>query len=326
MSGLPAYIGHDTKRFPQPLHNGVYQGKVEYTADPLNIGRLKVRVPGIHPLDKGKVASTALPWALPCFMPGSFVVPEVGDTVMVSFNQGDISSPVYFGVVYGVLEEEDVRGRLAALDDPAPIHRESSVASVGSPSTPAANNDLTYHQAVGNDSPEESFMRRTSSEPLVRVYAKSTRGHTVFADDEAEKETFRIIDRFGQILSFDCPVKEEENKGNKSRRGSGEALAGTQLPLEKAVDGETLVTLMDSLRQFLQFTANNDGESTIELKGFGGRLLIEQKDNRLTLTALKGDDESDERSKLVFDQNVKIESEDGAVIEMKDGDITLSAK
>lgn len=84
------------------------RAKVEDTNDPLNIGRIKVRIYGFH----DELPVEDLPWAEPCFLLGGdkdygiFAVPKVGSTVWVSFEmddklQPDPNCPVWIGTWYG---------------------------------------------------------------------------------------------------------------------------------------------------------------------------------------------------------------------------------
>jgi hypothetical protein len=233
---LPVTVGQIKRRIGSSVSDGLYEGKVAYTADPLNIGRIKVRIPlkndltGIELKDTeystGAAPVSSLPWAWPCAMPGTFVVPEVGDTVIVGFRQGDPEYPIYLGVVYGVLSEQEVRGadpsqegipdkEDLSTDDNFLSDRIAALSSQEASST----NDLAYYKAKGNDAPPESWDLRATAEPLVRVFASTTRGHSIYAVDEAQKEELTIVDRLGQGLHFLCPVKSTKNRGNLSRRG-----------------------------------------------------------------------------------------------------------
>jgi uncharacterized protein involved in type VI secretion and phage assembly len=80
---------------------GKYEGVVTRTDDPLEIGRLRARVPAVlgEDVESG--------WAIPC-MPfgggknrGFLAVPEVGDTVWVEFAAGDPTRPIWNGVFWG---------------------------------------------------------------------------------------------------------------------------------------------------------------------------------------------------------------------------------
>ena len=78
---------------------GWYPGEVASVADPNGQGRIKVRVPMLQ-MDK---ANDVIPnYAYPMFGPftpgpdmGSYNVPRVGDSVWVSFRNGNPSNPMY---------------------------------------------------------------------------------------------------------------------------------------------------------------------------------------------------------------------------------------
>jgi hypothetical protein len=70
---------------------GVYRGIVTDKLDPLNKGRLKLRVPQV-------LAEETTGWAWPSYQPGVInVLPEVGSGVFVMFEGGDPSFPVWLG-------------------------------------------------------------------------------------------------------------------------------------------------------------------------------------------------------------------------------------
>lgn len=79
---------------------GNYRGLVEDNNDPLQYGRVRVRV---YPLYRG-IEAVSLPWAVPAMGLfdgagngiGSFAIPRVGSYVFVFFEAGDVYQPVYF--------------------------------------------------------------------------------------------------------------------------------------------------------------------------------------------------------------------------------------
>lgn len=84
-----------------------YGGTVEAVADPLKLGRVKVRVPHVYGVVQGRisgyVATNDLPWALPAGLPaggraasGGFShLPAVGDHVFVRFLDGEPEKPIW---------------------------------------------------------------------------------------------------------------------------------------------------------------------------------------------------------------------------------------
>lgn len=82
-------------------YDGIYRGKVLSTADPNQVGRIKVQVLGVFGDD---MKAADLPWAVPA-QPifcgsgsgfGQWAVPEVGSYVFVFFECNDVYQPVYF--------------------------------------------------------------------------------------------------------------------------------------------------------------------------------------------------------------------------------------
>ena len=73
---------------------GPYRGTVEDNADPLNQMRIRVRVPAVL----GDIVSA---WVLPCVPPGFSSVPDIGSTVWIEFEGGDMENPVWIGTLGG---------------------------------------------------------------------------------------------------------------------------------------------------------------------------------------------------------------------------------
>ena len=78
---------------------GKYRGAVANNVDPLQRGRLQVRVPAVH-------GGNTLAWALPSVPfagdgEGFFFLPEVGTGIWVEFEAGDIDSPIWSGCFWG---------------------------------------------------------------------------------------------------------------------------------------------------------------------------------------------------------------------------------
>lgn len=78
---------------------GKYRGSVTDNQDPDGRGRLKLQVPSL-------LGDQATDWALPCFpfggtdQVGAYLVPELGATVWVEFEQGDLSYPIWVGTYW----------------------------------------------------------------------------------------------------------------------------------------------------------------------------------------------------------------------------------
>lgn len=93
---------------------GKYEGYVTDVNDPLEIGRIRARVPEIFGVE------TESGWALPCAPfgggkdRGMLFLPEVGDTVWIEFAAGDISRPIWAGGFWGAPESAGQQNDLAS--------------------------------------------------------------------------------------------------------------------------------------------------------------------------------------------------------------------
>lgn len=104
------------KLFEERVQNrffGKYAGVVTDVEDPLEIGRLRARVPAVL----GETAETG--WALPCAPFGGgknrgfLMLPEVGDTVWIEFAAGDVSQPIWAGAFWGAPDSAGQQDDLA---------------------------------------------------------------------------------------------------------------------------------------------------------------------------------------------------------------------
>ena len=322
-------IGAEERRRSQQQRHGLHLGVVEYNDDPRNIGRVKIRIAGIHNAEgPDKIPAEKLPWAWPLMQLHSHLVPNVGDTVGVLFWGGNVHQPVWLGKINGNLLNKQIKGRQAYLGDPEPINREERMANQGAFGDPGANNAWSYEQPVGNEAPEETFLKRRTAVPSLQVVVKSPRGHTIYFEDEAGLEAFKIIDRLGQILEFHCPVSEEANRGNMARRVTHEATDGSQVDFGNVAEGGARVTLMDVLNQFLRIESGD--RSTIRLQGVKidgtgnpaadaqiNYIEISRSPCEITLRCeLKG--------KIVIDKGINCIDEAGDQLDLHDGVATLS--
>jgi hypothetical protein len=94
--------GRDDGPFNERRYSGRYRGIVSDVQDPERLGRVKCRVPEILGLE------IVTDWASPTSLPyggqvdhGDFVVPEVGSSVYIEFESGDVNRPLYGGIWYG---------------------------------------------------------------------------------------------------------------------------------------------------------------------------------------------------------------------------------
>jgi len=81
---------------------GKYRGKVAGNVDPLQLGRIQVRVPAVYGEGASAWALPAAPYAGPGV--GLFLVPPTGANVWVEFEAGDPDQPIWSGCFWGVGE------------------------------------------------------------------------------------------------------------------------------------------------------------------------------------------------------------------------------
>jgi hypothetical protein len=129
---------------------GKYEGVVEDTLDPLEIGRVRARVPAV--LGEEVVSG----WALPCAPFGGgkdrgfLFLPEKGDTVWIEFAGGDPSRPIWSGAFWGAPESS------GQADD--------------------------LGEATGSEVPTSEGTKAGPGKHILRTKA----GHRIFLDDEGE--------------------------------------------------------------------------------------------------------------------------------------------
>lgn len=208
---------------------GPYRGVIEYNLDPMGIGRCKVRVPSIHSTEKS-IETEELPWAWPVHSfggfhdGGSFIIPPVGATVLVMFEQGDSQYPFYFGPWY------------KNPTDPREINTKTSKETGKTlPKKPISMGK--WMQPIGPEIPKEA-MTAPYNDPTVKVLLKSQKGHTIVVNDRDGFEDFRLIDRAGQEIIMHSPVPVSNNAGNAAQRGLKAASDGSALPYSK-LSGQT---------------------------------------------------------------------------------------
>lgn len=87
-----------------------WMGIVEDRADPLALGRCRVRIFGWHSDNEVELSTDDLPWAMPMYPVNnskSFSAPRLGDWVVGFFMDGmSAQSPVMMGVLPGIQSEE----------------------------------------------------------------------------------------------------------------------------------------------------------------------------------------------------------------------------
>lgn len=220
--------------------NSIYRAKVISNKDPLEIGRVQIRVPSIHGTDiNDGLRDEALPYASPCvfdasFESGSFIVPEVNSTVFVFFEGGEPSKPVYFG---------------------------NSISYEHTESQYVGNSDTNLYQ----NSDGKRIKRAYTSDVPKNVYRggifrkfilfKSRKGSSIEFCDDDDNEHLSIFDRLGQTLTMFAPIDKSNNSDGLANRG-----LFSVIKTKATLDGcKKAILLLKSLSSsFLRFVSKED--------------------------------------------------------------------
>jgi len=235
---------------------GIYRGYIEYVNDPMQLGRVKVRIPSIHgyPSD---VPTVSLPWAyvVTAFGGGhdygSKVTPPVGSTCIVSFEGGNKNIPIVLGTWEGVPNKNTLMLRNPTQDLPG-----GAISMSPTPKEP-------WIAVEGPDPPKE-YLQQVDLRPERYVPFKSVKGATIDIEDRDEVEHTRIVDRTGQGLFMSGGVKakktgtEPANLNNEAQRGLRTSLDGTALPIESTVNDEGSIALIDIGSQSISLVSKKE--------------------------------------------------------------------
>jgi phage baseplate assembly protein gpV len=93
-------IGADNAEADPKIY-GVAVGRVINMLDPLLLGRLQVQIPIIDALDLSPWARVATPAA--SLASGFYWIPNLGDEVLLAFEQGDINAPYIIGCLWSAI-------------------------------------------------------------------------------------------------------------------------------------------------------------------------------------------------------------------------------
>ena len=163
--------------------SGFFRGRVEANSDPLQLGRVKVRVPMFHGLPGDGISLEALPWAFILnrssgYNYGSFIVPEIGEYVLVIFEDKDQYRPIVLGSLYGTNTT---------------ISKEYGPDSNGK-----------WYGEIGKD---EVPIEAQVGVPDVKMVYKNRSGSYSYYDNRYPTEKIITRDRFTQKIEFDVKNK-----------------------------------------------------------------------------------------------------------------------
>lgn len=216
-----------------PLMRGI----VEDNVDPKGIGRVRVRINSLNgTFDKG-CKTEDLPWASVCslgasYNSGSFITPEVGTTVFVSFEDGNPDRPVVIGGCYGTGTETGKK--------------------VGD-----TDGDYRYQRLGKKETPDEASTVRD------KVIYKSPKGASIVINDNGGSESITISDQLGQSIKLTTPIKSDTKMAGYESMDKKELLDGKANIIITGINGS--VISLDSDNNNATMTANILGENAIKI-------------------------------------------------------------
>lgn len=234
-------------------HFGMYRGVIEYNLDPLGRGRAKVRVPQVHVTEQS-IETQDIPWAEPIHLmgglhdSGSFLVPPVGSTVWVSFEQGDTQYPIYFGTWY----KDPTQNRPREIN--TKTSRETGKVL---PTRPISEGQ--WEPPYGPETPYD-VRHVPYFDPTCKLIYKSQKGASFLFEDLDASERVKLIDRLGQVLVMSGGVHVIDNVKNAQRRQLREVLTGDPVPYTKVAGTTSTIDLKGLSGQGLKIVSSPNSE------------------------------------------------------------------
>lgn len=282
----------------------MFRARVELRIDPKGLGRVKIRIPGIH----GSEASIdSLPWAFILsqgggFDSGDFKPPEVGSWVLVE--KSNLEEQYYIlGVIRGSGSVSQ-RGSFIPEED-----------------------ERYKKQLIGKwdtevDKPEVPKESQNKDEPAVVTVYKTLKGATIKISDVNGDENIEIIGHDGSTIKMISPKKEEYYYGRENTRLDRDM----NNPIPKAQLLTTAMIFKDSSGNIIRSMGNRDGKSTVEFIGQGqsgvSGIEILPDDNRLTAFVKF----EDARSEVDITSNSVTMTTGKSSIKLEEGNISIDCE
>ncbi len=270
-------FGNFDQHGPRNRFSGFFRGIVDENADPLQLGRLKVRIFQIH--GDELIKPEDLPWANACFPPGggsdfgTFVIPPKGANVWIGFEQGDPQFPVWFGS-WKTNSSSGKKLSAPKPENPQHIPRDQSMGNT------------TWNAPAGNELPREA-QAMAHHEPTLQTWNKSPKGHTIHVEERDGVERLQITDRAGNTMFMECPVDEAKNAGNASQRGSRSVLTGDAIDREDMRDKGSKIVLQDQAQSQIAMDSRL-GDENITIVANDGDGGIQNGKNRQKIEFIAG--------------------------------------
>lgn len=245
-------IGLDGRLDNPSKLNGLYRARVEFNQDENGQGRVQVRVPELHGLSTDGVPTSSLPWASLMSSSagagyGTYMVPEVGEFVMVQFENGDPYKPVVVGSVYGS----------------GPISPKGYGSGTG--------DDEKWESKPGQKEVPPENLRQT---PSLKTIYKSPTGASISIDEKKGSENILIGDGLGQHIQINTNMSSDSvRKGPDAHRSS----EGTSIEM-KDYGGQTITMTAKQGKCSIKLKSTDGYEVRIDPSDDGYHVVAKDSD------------------------------------------------
>jgi len=238
---------------------GLYRGIVEKTNDTFKIGYVRVRIPTIHTneitIDDLPLAYVSQPFGGGKNY-GSFIIPPVGSSVFVMFENGDPEVPIIIGTWYGDLFDEE--GNQSDTEVPKSIKN-----SLIKHTQTKKDTNIVVQQETQEDEPyssDDALFKEFRGEPR-NLIIKSKKGHSIELDDSGtsdagnaedgqssyHNEGMRFTTRNGQVIHIiDQPGNECILIKNADKTSAdGEIIPGNYIQIDQKTNNINILSNKD---------------------------------------------------------------------------------
>jgi phage gp45-like len=246
---------------------GIYRGVVEDNMDPLEAGRCRVRVFGIHSPNRIQTAqdgipTAELPWAQPVcgLIEGSisnygvWSVPVQGSHVFVFFEAGNILQPRYFGTVPGIVSS--LTTTTEGFNDPDGVYPDKTGADFDKGLGTYPHN-VVFHVHGGHIIEVDS----TPDAKRIRVYHSS--GTEIIVDNDGNINITGVRNKTKNITG-DETINIGGNKDESVSGGDNRRIGGGQTT---SIGGNQQITISGNLLLTVHGNCDFDVDGTLNIKG-----------------------------------------------------------
>ena len=293
------------------------RGKVVDNNDPLNIGRVRVRIVHMHGsysddenevLPPNVIPTKNLCWAFVAqpfpvsFESGSYMLPEIGSNVFVMFEDGDNEKPVVIGYSYG-------------------SHKNNSykIGNSFKSETYTKDKGKRIQRAKAQEIPIEG-----QNSMDAKILYKSPKGSSIQIDDRDGKESIGLIDPVGNMIGIGTQIQANFSRNNEHSRKFKNANTENYEFSESKLNGNSVIFLKSLYKSVIKFVKNKSKTSIEWFLGKKGIITTEEKEKKKNGTYIFYN-EDDKYELSVASDGISLVSEN-AKIKLDKENIEISSK